>query len=38
MYRSGETRRVTFDVPGVVRIGCNVHPKMEAFVVVHPNP
>jgi plastocyanin len=38
MYGQGETRSVTFDVPGVVRIGCNVHPKMEAFVVVHANP
>jgi hypothetical protein len=38
MYDRGETRSVTFDKPGVVRIGCNVHPKMEAFVVVHANP
>jgi plastocyanin len=37
MYNQGETRSVTFDTPGVVRIGCNVHPKMEAFVVVHAN-
>jgi plastocyanin len=38
MYEQGVIRSVTFDTPGVVRIGCNVHPKMEAFVVVHPNP
>jgi len=38
MYDKGETRSVTFDAPGVVRIRCNVHPKMEAFVVVHTNP
>lgn len=38
MYGAGETKSVTFDTPGVVRIGCNVHPKMEAFVVVHENP
>lgn len=38
MYDPGETRSVTFDAAGVVRIGCNVHPKMEAFVVVHTNP
>ncbi len=38
MYDQGETRSVTFDAPGVVRIGCNVHPKMDAFVVVHGNP
>ena len=38
MYGAGETRSVTFDTPGVVRVACNVHPKMEAFVVVHVNP
>jgi len=38
MYGAGESRSITFDTPGVVRIGCNAHPKMEAFVVVHPNP
>ena len=38
MYDQGETKSVTFDTPGVVRVGCNVHPKMEAFIVVHPNP
>jgi plastocyanin len=38
MYGQGETKSVTFDAPGVVRVGCNVHPKMEAFVVVHQNP
>ena len=38
MCGEGETKSVTFDAPGVVRIGCNVHPKMEAFVVVHTNP
>ena len=38
MYDQGATRSVTFEAPGVVRIGCNVHPKMEAYVVVHTNP
>ena len=38
MYGPGETKSVTFDAPGVVRIGCNIHPKMEAFIVVHTNP
>lgn len=37
MYDRGETRSVTFDKPGVVRIGCNAHPDMEAFIVVHTN-
>lgn len=38
MYGEGERKSVTFDAPGVVRVLCNVHPKMEAFVVVHSNP
>jgi plastocyanin len=37
MYGEGETRSVRFDTPGVVAIRCNVHPRMEAFVVVHDN-
>ncbi len=38
LYPAGETRRATFDKPGVVKILCNVHPNMEAyiFVVGHP--
>ena len=38
MYPQGESRSVTFDKPGVVRVACSVHPKMEAFIVVHENP
>jgi plastocyanin len=38
MYGQGESRSVSFDKPAVVRVGCNVHSKMEAFVVVHTNP
>jgi len=38
MYGGGETRSVTFDTPGIVRVDCDVHPRMEAFVVVHTNP
>jgi hypothetical protein len=37
MYAGGETRSVSFDEPGVVAVRCNVHPRMEAFVVVHEN-
>lgn len=39
LYPSGESRSITFDKPGVVKILCNVHPNMEAYVVVkgHPN-
>jgi plastocyanin len=38
MYLQGEKKSVTFDQPGVVPLRCNVHPKMEGYVVVHTNP
>ena len=34
LYPPGKSRSVIFDKPGVVRILCNVHPNMEAYVVV----
>ncbi len=34
LYAPGKSRNVTFDKPSVVRILCNVHPDMEAFIVV----
>ncbi len=39
LYGPGKNKTVTFDTPGVVRILCNVHPTMEAYIVVedHPN-
>ena len=37
MFRTGEFRSVEFDTPGVVEVLCNVHPKMQGFVVVVPN-
>jgi plastocyanin len=38
LYGRGDGRAVVFKEPGVVRIFCNVHPQMEAFVVVTPGP
>ena len=38
LYASGKTRSKKFDKPGVVRILCNAHPNMEAFVVVKDHP
>jgi plastocyanin len=38
LYPPGKTRSVTFDKAGVDRILCNVHPDMEAFVVVKEHP
>lgn len=34
LYRGGASRSVTFDKPGVVRVYCNIHPQMAAYVVV----
>ena len=34
LYPSGQSRNVTFDKAGVVKILCNVHPNMEAYIVV----
>lgn len=38
LYTSGKSRSVTFDKAGVVKILCNVHPDMEAYVVVKEHP
>jgi len=38
LYPPGESRSVTFDRPGIVRILCNVHPTMKAYVVVEEHP
>jgi plastocyanin len=34
----GEKRAFKFDTPGVVPLLCNVHPEMEAYVIVSPTP
>ena len=34
----GEKRNFKFDTPGVVPLLCNVHPEMEAYIVVSPTP
>ena len=38
LYRLGESREVTFEHPGVVRVFCNVHHDMVAYVVVLETP
>ncbi len=38
LYPPGKSRSVTFDKPGIVRVLCNVHPNMEAFIVVTESP
>ena len=37
-YPKGQTKAQTFDKVGEIRILCNVHPEMEAWVVVLSNP
>jgi plastocyanin len=34
LYRNGASKSATFENPGVVRVYCNIHPQMAAFVVV----
>ncbi len=38
LYPPGKSRSVVFDKSGVVKILCNVHPNMEAFIVVKSHP
>lgn len=37
LYGRGHERQHRFESPGVIRIYCNVHPRMIAFVVVRDN-
>jgi len=37
LYGQGEGREVVLRNPGIVRVFCNVHPQMEAIVVVTPD-
>jgi hemoglobin len=38
IYKNGESREVTFDKEGILRIGCNLHANMSAFLVVVAAP
>jgi plastocyanin len=38
LYGRDETRHVTFDQPGVVALGCNIHDQMMGFVFVADTP
>jgi hypothetical protein len=38
VYKNGESREVVFDRAGIVRILCNLHASMNAYVVVHDEP
>lgn len=34
LFAKDQTRKITFDRPGIVSIGCNIHDSMSAFIVV----
>jgi plastocyanin len=38
IYRNGQSRELTFDKDGIVRLGCNLHSNMSAYVVVVSQP
>jgi len=38
LYKKPESRSQTFQHPGIVRVYCNIHPQMSAYVVVRDNP
>ncbi len=38
LYGRDETHAITFDKPGVVALGCNIHDAMSAFVIVVDTP
>jgi len=38
MYKAGQARELTFDKEGLVRIGCNLHANMSAYVVAVAAP
>lgn len=38
LYKSGDAREVKFDKPGIIRLGCNIHANMSAYVIVVDSP
>jgi hemoglobin len=38
MYKNGETREVKVEKPGIVRLGCNLHANMSAYLIVVDAP
>ncbi|GAB3680485.1 methylamine utilization protein [Salinisphaera aquimarina] len=38
LYIGRPQRPITFDTPGVVTVGCNIHDQMQAFIVVSDDP
>ena len=38
MYKSGETREIKIDKPGIIRLGCNLHAAMSAYIIAVDAP
>jgi plastocyanin len=38
LYKAGEAREYKFDKEGIIRLGCNLHANMSAFIVVVAAP
>ena len=38
IYAQGTSRSVTFSQPGLVKVYCNIHPQMIAYILVLSNP
>jgi plastocyanin len=38
LYKNGETREITLDKPGVIRVGCNIHANMSAYIIAVDAP
>jgi plastocyanin len=38
LYKNGEAREMVFDREGVIRVGCNLHANMAAFIIVVAAP
>jgi hypothetical protein len=38
MYKNGESREIKVDKPGIIRLGCNLHASMSAYLIVVEAP
>jgi hemoglobin len=38
MYKSGESRDIKVEKPGIIRVGCNLHASMSAYLIVVDAP
>jgi plastocyanin len=38
LYKDGDTRELKFEKPGIVRLGCNIHAQMSAYILVVDAP